>query len=395
VTSRRQRPLLATLATAVVLGAWAWQASVGDARSGQDYGLIIWAPWHGLLAGFDPYEASAAYLSAFHVSLASTLHAPAILLLAGPLSMSDQMSGFHLLTVANVVILWAAALVVVPPRTWRRAAATIALGLLLTFTGPGFFALRLGQVTSLAALGLALVIRWPRSRAAVAGVALLAVNPQLAIPLSILLVGMGYRRAVVGGIALTALLSAPILAWATVNAGGVGNLVTSMADSLRASSGTQTRVDLVGAYGDGRLSLTLAACAATVAGAVWLHRRNVEMTPVAALTATAWCLATFYTQPYSLDLAILAAFPVLLVRPWRAVELCAFAFISVSVLTSWAAMGLETTLLDISIDVPWNLGNILSGFLMTATAIVGVRRLAAPGGPAAGLVTSMVAHVRP
>jgi hypothetical protein len=312
VNERHVRPpfVVVLLALAAVpVATWGYLTIVGHGQVviGRDYRLILWAPWHGLLAGFNPYAGAPGYLSSFQVDLPASWHAPWVLLATAPVTSLPYTVGLAVWIGASEAMLWAAAWVMIPPTTWRRAGTCVALAALLAVSGPAIMMLRLGQVTAPSVLGLALIMRWPRSAWAVVGVVLLTINPQFGLPMGLLLAGLGYWRPVATGWVIAAAASVPVVVWAGIN-GGLPSLLTSP----EAGIASDQRVDAAGmVMGHGSVGaavgVVLTACLAWV-----LRRRLVELSTALAFTLTAWCLVAVYSQPYSLLYALLLALPVVL-----------------------------------------------------------------------------------
>ena len=387
----------------LILGSYtAWKAATTlDQPSlftvGLDMRIIVWAPTHGLMSGFNPYEASNAYLSAFGLAVPATLHAPSLLLLTAPFAVNDVAMAFAGMTVASVVVLWLAIPLVVRLDTWAHTMSAVLLGCLLTFTGPAQEALLLGQVTSVAVLGLALVVRQQPPWAVVIGIALLSTSPQFALPFSILLLGLGYRRTVVYGWALSFVASLPVLMWAAANAGGVQPLLRSLLLSLEASNNagnTLNRVDLSGAFLNGDSRTSIIFLVATAATSVWLHRRGITMSPTTALVATAWCLLATYSMPYSLLLVLLVSVPVLLEKPWATME---WFTVGIIVLCVAASPPISTRVADVArigTGQVWAVLTVAYGVLLIGVVVSGAIRLHGAPTPAAPVVEPVTAEYR-
>jgi hypothetical protein len=259
----------------------------------------------------------------------------------------------------------------------RSSAATITLGLVLMVAGPGDYLLRLGQVTGLVILGFAMLARWPRSWAGGVGVALMLVSPQIGVPMSILSVGAGLGRTVARGWVITALLSAPVLIAATMAAGGIGGFGRSIAANLAEAAGdvnARNRVDVAGVWGGGvwmnaALLLLLGDCSA------WWWRSQRRVDDVAVLGAAALTLLVAFSMPYSLGVALAAAWPVLWARRgWGGVEWSAVALVVVCAAQSLLLLEMLDSLVGWQVAGVWRLLALLEHLvLMVVLAAVAVR----------------------
>lgn len=397
--ARAVAPVVAVVALGLALGGWVAATAISSVgRSSQfavamDLRIILWAPLHGLAAGFNPYAASSGYLTTYGVDVPATLHAPSLLVLTAPAMTGDLGSAYAVMTVVSVAVLWLAAAIAVPPTSYRSATVTVVLGALLTMSGPAQESLLLGQVTPFVVLGLALVVRWPHRWPAVVGVALLCTTPQFALPASILLLGLGVRRAVLWGWLATAVLSLPMLAWSASNAGGVGPLVRSLVTSLGLSDATgnaTNRVDVAGAYADGGTAVTVLLLLATVAGAVLAHRRGLVLTPVTALVLTSWCLLAVYSMPYSLCLALLVAVPVVAAGRRGSVEAFTLGLIALCCVAALPVSSQLADLTGLAVGRVWLLLSLGYQIMLVGVVASGAARIARSS-PAAVAPTPVLA----
>lgn len=358
-------------------------SSVDESRpleGGADFRSAVWGPVRALAAGWNPYDPSATgWWADSGVHVAASLHAPVMLLPASPLAALPFTVALAIWTATTVALLWIAAWLLMRPVDPRGVARTAVLGLALTFTGAGESLLHLGQVTALSVLGLALLVRHPRSWAGAAGVALIVTTPQFAVPLSILAVGVGWWTPVWRGWALAAAGSLPIVVVAVVNGDGVAPFLESVRKNLAwaASEGNGVnRADLVGSLQLGVVG-TLAGLLAVAVVAVWL--RSVDVDEVAVLGMVALSLALSYSMVYSLTLLLAAAGPVVLRGPLRAVHATTGAVVVVTVLLATMILVPLAHGLGTGPGNLWRLATLMLGPLLLAVAAVSFADVAQRG----------------
>ena len=309
-----------------------------------DLHSAVWGPVRGLLAGWNPYDAASGYQAAVGVGAAASLHGPWVLVAVGPLALLPIGSAHVVWTAVGLVATWTAAAVVMPPRDGRSSAAACTLGLTLTFAGTADEAFRLGQLTPLVVLGLALLLRWPHRWAGVLGVALMTVTPQFALPFSILAAGLGWGRTALRGWVVAVAASLPVLAWAAWNEGDLGRFVSTVLDNLRWASGSVNslnRIDLIGLAGLG-LGAQAVGLACVVLLAVVVRRRRLPASPPVIAGGVAAVLMLTYAMPYMLPLALLAVWPLLWERDrgpgwWPAAALVLLALTQSVTVLRWLA----------------------------------------------------------
>jgi hypothetical protein len=250
VTTTRQRALLAVSVVAGLFGAWwalrpSWQvplptaANVAEVRM-QDFRDALYFPIREFLAGGDPYDPVTMF-SHWPVRQGFNLYQPYHLLLHLPFALPGYRVGAVGFTVVALLLL-----VVLAAMAARRLPVPLVLGTagiaaLLVLSQVGKAQLYLGQVNPLVAAGAAgaLLVRNSHPRLAVLALAVAWLKPQFGLPLAILLFARGSRRVAVGGTAVAALASLPVVVLLVVRGGGIGPFL----DVLRGNITHATHTD--------------------------------------------------------------------------------------------------------------------------------------------------------
>ncbi len=160
---------------------------------GHDFVNNIWAPIHGLLIGYNPYDpADIQYMLRYHVPTEAGLYLPAALLLHAPLAFLSQSHNADVVAVLDVVLMWVGVLLLIPPRTPRGCLVAGSAGVFLVLSAPAQDTIFLGQLSAEAFAGLALMVASLRQDISAkwlpaVGVTLVALKPQYAIPIFIAL----------------------------------------------------------------------------------------------------------------------------------------------------------------------------------------------------------------
>lgn len=286
---------------------------------GTDYSIIIWGPIRGLLSGFNVYDPSATeYLARFDILRPATVHSPSLLLMFGWTGLLPERIGFTIFTGISALALgtavaaathpWVAAR---PGGKWMTAGLVV---LMVGSTGPVRLGFYLGQVTTLVALGVVLAFTGRNAKTVATGVALMAISPQTAITMTLLLLAArGRRQGLLLGWMVTFAASMPALVLASANAGGVSELVSS---AFRGSSelvGTN-RIDIPHLFiGSNAVDLAIGVLALVAVG-LFLHRyrihlaeRREDLAPLLGFVMVSTTVLAVYHQPYDLILVLLAA----------------------------------------------------------------------------------------
>ena len=378
---RHARAVTAAVGGVTIACYTAWLAVVPNHQvsQGYDFGSAIWGPIRGLAAGFNPYQpGDLGYLDATGQVIFGSLHAPSLLVVAGPLSLWDQRTASLIWVAISAVLLWAAAWILMRPVDARSSAATITLGLLLTLAGPGDYLLRLGQVTGVVVLGFSLLVRWPDRWAGAAGIALMLVSPQIGVPMSVLALGDHRVRTVARGWALTAALSLPPILAAAIAARGLGSLVGSIKDNLAWTAGevnAANRIDVVGVWGGGPWA-TLLLLGLVVGVALWWSRSGRKADPTAVLGAATLTLLSTFAMPYSLCLVLIAGWPLVWDRRrWGVVERVFAVLVVVAVAQTLVLIELLAGVTGVSVVGLWRLLGLAEHVLLLVLLVVVLLRL--------------------
>lgn len=301
----------ASAATAVLV---AWFRIPSRADPGMDFRLMIWAPMRGLLSGYDVYNPGAVdYLLRYGVKRAETPHSPSLLVIFGWTAAFSEQVGWLVMVGLSGMALALCVLLLLPSASGRW----VGLGVLLVVVSvvlswPARTAYYLGQLTPITALGAVVAVRWRGPLAGAVAVLLMALSPQTAVPMTLLLFAAGRRRGLIVGWVVTLLLSLPVLLVASVNAGGGYALLRGASRAFR-DLVNQNRIDLPFLFGLRGASAVLAGFLFLVVLAGLLHRfggtRSLSWQRRSFLVFSAATPATvlsIYHQPYDIALIVLA-----------------------------------------------------------------------------------------
>ena len=186
VDVKRARLLLAAL----VLASSAFAIRYHD---GHDFVNNVWAPVHGLLAGYNPYDpADVEYYLRYQVPVVAGLYLPTALLVHSPLALVKESRSADIMAALDALLIWLGVLLLIPPRTFRACTAAGFAGTLIVLSAPAQDTVFLGQLSAAAFAGLALLVASLRSDPSArwlpaVGVALVALKPQSAIPILVAL----------------------------------------------------------------------------------------------------------------------------------------------------------------------------------------------------------------
>src|SRR5438552_7639437 len=126
---------------------------------GHDFVNNIWAPIHGLLAGYNPYEpTNLEYLLRYRVPVEAGLYLPAALVLHAPLALLSPSHSADVMAILDVALMWLGVLLLIPPRTVRACLVGGIAGFLLALSAPAQDTIFLGQLSAEAFVGLALMV---------------------------------------------------------------------------------------------------------------------------------------------------------------------------------------------------------------------------------------------
>lgn len=244
---------LAVVGAVGVLGAWwalrpSWQTPLpttlneAEVRM-QDFRDALYFPIREFLAGGNPYDPAAMFAD-WPVRQNFNLYQPYHLVLHLPFVLPGYRVGavlFVLTSLALLVVLAAMAASRVRTRVpVSLAAGTSVLAAALVLSQVGKAQLYLGQVNPLVAVGAAgaLMFRSSNQRLAVLALAVAWLKPQFGLPLAILLFARGSRGVALGGTAVAAVASLPVLTLLAVRGGGIGSLADALAANLAHATST-------------------------------------------------------------------------------------------------------------------------------------------------------------
>ncbi|HEV8561289.1 MAG TPA: glycosyltransferase 87 family protein [Actinophytocola sp.] len=244
---------LAISAVVCAAGAWwalrpSWQVPAPTTANRpevrlQDFRDALYFPIRELLAGGNPYD-PAAMFAHWPVRQDFNLYQPYHLVLHLPFALPGYRAGAVAFTVLALLLL-----VVLAGMAARRLAmrvpvplapATAALATVLVLSQVGKAQLYLGQVNPLVAVGAAgaLLARHSRPRWASVALAIAWLKPQFGLPLAILLFARGSRRVALGGTAVAAVASLPVVVVLVVRGGGVGPFLDVIRANLAHAAST-------------------------------------------------------------------------------------------------------------------------------------------------------------
>jgi hypothetical protein len=246
--------LLAVSAVAGVIGAWwamrpSWQvplptmANRAEVRM-QDFRDALYFPIQEFLAGGNPYD-PATMFAHWPVRQGFNLYQPYHLVLHMPFALPGYRVGAVAFTVLGLLLLVVLAAMAARRLSMRVhvpiALATTAIAALLVLSQVGKAQLYLGQVNPLVVVGAAgaLLARHSHPRLATVALAIAWLKPQFGIPLAILLFARGSRRVALGGTAVAAIASMPVVVLLVLRGGGIG----PFAEAIHANIANFTHTD--------------------------------------------------------------------------------------------------------------------------------------------------------
>jgi Glycosyltransferase family 87 len=236
-----------------VLGAWwalrpSWQTPLPTTLNEaevrlQDFRDALYFPIREFLAGGNPYDPAAMFAN-WPVRQNFNLYQPYHLVLHLPFALPGYRVGavlFVLMSLALLVVLAAMAASRVRTRVpVSLTMGTSVLAAVLVLSQVGKAQLYLGQVNPLVAVGAAgaLMFRSTNQRLAVLALAVAWLKPQFGLPLAVLLFARGSRGVALGGTAVAAVASLPVLALLAVRGGGLGSLADALTANLAHATST-------------------------------------------------------------------------------------------------------------------------------------------------------------
>jgi hypothetical protein len=210
-------------------------------HDGHDFVNNIWAPIHGLLAGYNPYDtADIEYHLRYDVPVVAGLYLPTALLLHAPLALLSESHSADAMAALDAALIWFGVLLLILPRTSRACLIAGISGVLLVISAPAQDTIFLGQLSAAAFAGFALLAASLRKDPSAKwlpalGVTLVALKPQSAIPIFVALAVLQCWSILARAAALLAATSVPgavLFVQATGGASGVIRTVTSNLDHL-------------------------------------------------------------------------------------------------------------------------------------------------------------------
>jgi hypothetical protein len=251
--ARSHRLLFAVSAVVCGLGAWwalrpSWQVPLPTTTTRaevrmQDFRDALHFPVREFLAGGNPYD-PAAMLAHWPVRQTFNLYQPYHLVLHLPFALPGYRAGAVAFAVAGLLLLVVLAAMAASRVRVRvpvpLAVGTAGLAALLVLSQVGKAQLYLGQVNPLVAAGAAgaLLARHSRPRLAALALAVAWLKPQFGFPLAVLLFARGSRRVALGGTAVAAAASLPVVALLVVRGGGVGPFLDVIRANLEHATAT-------------------------------------------------------------------------------------------------------------------------------------------------------------
>ncbi len=182
---------------------------------GHDFVNNVWAPIHGLLAGYNPYDAAdIEYHLRYQVPVVAGLYLPTALLMHAPLALLSPSRTADVIAVLNVALIWAGVLLLIPPRTFRACLVAALAGATLVVSAPAQDTIYLGQLSGWAFAGFALLVSSLRRDPSTVwlpafGVTLVALKPQSAIPILIALAILRYWKVLARAVVILTVTSLP------------------------------------------------------------------------------------------------------------------------------------------------------------------------------------------
>jgi len=205
---------------------------------GHDFVNNVWAPIHGLLAGYNPYDTGdIEYHLRYRVPVVAGLYLPTALLVHAPLGFLSASRSADVMAVLNVALMWAGVLTLIQPRTFRTCVVAALAGAVLVVSAPAQDTIYLGQLSGWAFAGFALLVSSLRNDPSAAwvpavGVTLVALKPQSAIPIFVALAVLQYWKALVRAAAILAVTSLPGAVMFIHTAGGPAAMMRTVSGNL-------------------------------------------------------------------------------------------------------------------------------------------------------------------
>jgi hypothetical protein len=205
----------------------------------QDFRDATYFPIREFLAGGNPYD-PAAMFAHWPVRQNFNLYQPYHLVLHLPFALPGYRIGAVAFTLASLLLLGVLALLAARRAHLPLVLGTVVIGALLVTSQVGKAQLYVGQVNPLIAVGVAgaLLARSSHPRVAALGLAVAWLKPQFGLPLAVLLFARGSRRVALGGTAIAAIASLPVVALLVYRGGGVGPFLDVIGANVQHASGT-------------------------------------------------------------------------------------------------------------------------------------------------------------
>ncbi|KJK52329.1 hypothetical protein UK23_04180 [Lentzea aerocolonigenes] len=214
------------------------EANLAEERL-QDFRDATYFPIREFLAGGNPYD-PAAMFDHWPVRQMFNLYQPYHLVLHMPFALPDYRIGAVAFTLASLVLLGLLGLLAARQAKLPLLLGTVVIATLLVTSQVGKAQLYVGQVNPLIAVGAAaaLMARSSHPRVAALGLAVAWLKPQFGLPLAVLLYARGSRRVALGGTAIAAIASLPVVGLLIFRGGGVGPFLDVIAANLAHASHT-------------------------------------------------------------------------------------------------------------------------------------------------------------
>ena len=300
----------------------------------QDFRDALYFPIREFLAGGNPYD-PAAMFAHWPVRQNFNLYQPYHLVLHLPFALPDYRVGAIAFTLASLVLLALLGLLAARQAKLPLVLGTAVIAALLVTSQVGKAQLYVGQVNPLIAVGAAaaLMSRSSHPRVAALGLAVAWLKPQFGLPLAVLLFARGSRRVALGGTAVAALASLPVVGLLVYRGGGVGPFLDVIAANLEHASKTSygavdsltaQRVDLPAVFfrvtdwlpPAAELAALVGVLAVTAHLARKLDRGDEDSRPVADLITCVGAVVALVHQPGDVLIAVPAMAAVAVVC-WR------------------------------------------------------------------------------
>ena len=188
-----------------------------------DFRSVVYYPAKAFRDGLNPYDA-ARYLPRYPVPEPFRAYPPAMLLVAQPFALLPPGAAVRAQVALTLVLTaalawWSLSLV----GSSQGALGVTVLSSLILLSRPGHWNLLQGHITVVIVLAVYAALAVPRTRVALGALALAValLKPNFGVPLAVLMLAAGRTRAVVAGLAVTALLNVPVLAVLSERSGGV------------------------------------------------------------------------------------------------------------------------------------------------------------------------------